>query len=434
MREPDRVPGREFAVVAAATVVNLGLGILYAWSVWKSYLQADAAHPAGTPLAPPNDAWAALSGPDSTLAYSVCGLTFALCTIPGGRLQDRFGPRAGAVLGGLFLAAGCVVAGLAHGFTGLVVGFGLLGGIGVGLGYSAATPAAVSWFGPHRRGAVAGVVVGGYGAAAAYIAPLARGLIRAEGLSGSFLLLGGLLGAVVVAAGLVLRKAPPGYRPPGPRTPAGTGPAGGIGTSADRTAGQMLQTWQYYAVFALLFCSSQAGLLVIARAVPLLNQTAGKTYPVLAEHAWLLASFAAVMNAAGRVGTGFLSDAVGRVNAYTLNGLLSAGCLVALPAVVADGNVPGLFVVVGVALWQFGGGLSLAPALTADLFGAKNLGTNYGLVFLGWGFAFLYPLLADGIGQQTGDPRAAYFLSAGILLLAVAGSRFLRPPGPVAAG
>src|SRR5439155_24678982 len=124
--------------------------------------------------------------------------------IPGGILQDRLGPKIGATAGGLCLAAGCVLAGMMKSYLGLVLGFGLLGGVGMGLGYAAATPAAVKWFGPHRRGLVVGLVVGGYGAAAVYIAPLAGWLIAHHGLSGSFIGLGLLFAPAIVVAVLVV--------------------------------------------------------------------------------------------------------------------------------------------------------------------------------------------------------------------------------------
>src|SRR5260370_22252523 len=121
--------------------------------------------------------------------------------IPGGLLQDRFVPKCGAPAGGLCLAAGCIVAGLLKSYLGLLVGFGILGGIGMGFGYAAATPAAVKWFGPHQRGLIVGLVVGGYGAPAIYIAPLAEFLIDGYRLSGSFVGLGMLFAVVVLVAG-----------------------------------------------------------------------------------------------------------------------------------------------------------------------------------------------------------------------------------------
>ena len=148
----------------------------------------------------------------------------------------------------------------------------------------------------------------------------------------------------------------------------------------------------------------------------------------MAANAWLLSSFGGLVNAAGRVGTGLYSDRIGRGNAYLVNGVVSAACLLLTPWIMGAGNVPLLFVAVGVAYWQYGGGLALMPAFTADYFGAKNLGFNYGLVFLGWGVAFFVPQLAGYLKDLTGHLDYAFYLSAALLLAAVAVSRFLRRP------
>lgn len=416
------VPGRAWGVTAAGTAVNLCLGILYAWSIWKAVLLAPAGVPAGTPMTGVNDGWAYLSKLNATTAYSVCGFVFALAMIPGGRLQDRYGPRAGATFAGLCLGAGCVVAGLMQSYLGLILGFGLLGGVGMGFGYAAATPAAVRWFGPHRRGLIVGLVVGGYGGAAIYIAPLAKTLIGEHGLTGSFVALGVLFAAVIVVAAQFLKMPPPGYVPPAP--PLSDRPRPAV-TAADRTAPEMLRTWQFYALVFLFVASAQSGLLVIANAAPILTKTAAGV-PFFAEHAWLLAAFGGVVNASGRVGTGTYSDALGRANSYALNGVVAVLCLLATPTVMGWQSVPLLFLVVGVAFWQYGGTLSLMPALTADFYGSKHLGLNYGLVFLGWGIAFAVPLLAGAIEDATGSLDGAFYLSAGLLAAGVLASRFLR--------
>src|ERR1700688_4104395 len=111
MTDP-RVPARAWVVTAAGTAVNLCLGILYAWSVWKAALVPKDAALAGTPMPGLNAGWTYLSDAEGTWAYSICGFTFALFMIPGGRIQDRYGPKLGAILGGLCLAAGCILAGL----------------------------------------------------------------------------------------------------------------------------------------------------------------------------------------------------------------------------------------------------------------------------------------------------------------------------------
>lgn len=320
MDPPAKVPLKAWVVTLAGTAVNLCLGILYAWSIWKARLIADADHPAGSPMTGIDAGWTYLTDAQATWAYALCGLVFAVVMIPGGRIQDRYGPRLGATLGGLFLAGGCILTGLLKSYAGLLLGFGLMGGIGMGLGYAAATPAAVKWFGPHRRGLVVGLVVGGYGGAAIYNAPLAKALIARYGLSGSFLGLGALFAVVVIVAGRLLAMPPQGYAPPG--APAGHDPKAGQ-TLVDWRARDMLRTWQFYGLVFLFIGSAQSGLLVIANAAPMLNVTAN-TIAFFAANAWLLASFGGLVNASGRIGTGFYSDRIGRSNAYLINGVVSA--------------------------------------------------------------------------------------------------------------
>jgi OFA family oxalate/formate antiporter-like MFS transporter len=412
-------------VTLAGIAVNLCLGILYAWSVWKADLIGNAEHPPGAAMTGLNEGWTYLSDAQGTWAYAICGFVFALCMIPGGLVQDRFGPKVGATAGGLCLAGGCILAGLLKSYTGLILGFGLLGGIGMGLGYAAATPAAVKWFGPHRRGLVVGLVVGGYGGAAIYISPLARYLIATYGLSGSFIGLGLLFAVVVIVAGQLLSWPPAGYVPPSPPSPP-THRAARM-TQVDWPARAMLRTGQFYGLVFLFIGSAQSGLLVIANAAPMLKGTA-EQIAFLAANAWLLSSYGGLINALGRVGTGVYSDRIGRGNAYLLNGSVSALCLFLTPAAMHSGNPALLFLVVGVAYWQYGGSLSLLPALTADYFGSKNLGLNYGLVFIGWGIAFFVPQLAGYLKDLTGSLDYAFYLSGLLLVLAVLVSRILRRP------
>ena len=228
-------------------------------------------------------------------------------------------------------------------YAGLLLGFGVLGGIGMGLGYAAATPAAVKWFGPHRRGLVVGLVVGGYGGAAIYIAPLAKYLIANHGLSGSFLGLGALFAVVVIVAGGCSPCRRRGTSPRGFRR----APPGRIQADAGRLAGpEMLRTWQFYGLVFLFIGSAQSGLLVIANATPMLNQTAS-ALAFFAANAWLLASFGGLVNATGRIGTGLYSDRIGRANAYLINGVVSAACLFLMPTIMASGSVLLLFLAVG---------------------------------------------------------------------------------------
>jgi OFA family oxalate/formate antiporter-like MFS transporter len=420
--QENKVPAKAWIVTFAGTAVNLCLGILYAWSVWaKALINVKEA---GKPMTGLNEGWTFLTNAEAATPFSLCVIIFALFMIAGGRIQDKFGPKVGATLGGLCLAAGCIIAGLMKSYNGLIIGFGVLGGIGMGIGYAAPTPAALKWFGPHKRGLVAGLVVGGYGGAALYIAPLAQKLIDNYGISGSFIGLGIFFAVVVVIAGQLLAWPPAGYVPPGVAT---TSAAAKRQTAHDWSAGEMSRTWQFYALVVLFIGSTQSGLMIIANAAGILA-SAAKGVPFLAANAWILVSFGGAVNALGRVGTGMYSDKIGRANAYTVNCIISALCLFAMPSIIASKNVVLLFVAIGIAYWQYGGGLSLLPAFTADFYGAKNLGFNYGLVFLGWGLGFFMARLAGTIKDVTGSLDYAFYLSAAVLIIAVILVRVTQRP------
>jgi MFS transporter, OFA family, oxalate/formate antiporter len=417
-----KVPGKAWVVVFAGTAVNLCLGILYAWSVWsKALIDVDKAGQVMTGI---NAGWTYLTNAQAATPFSLAVMIFALFMIPGGRIHDRFGPKVGAILGGLSLAAGCVVAGMMKSYTGLIIGFGVLGGIGMGIGYAAPTPAALKWFGPQKRGLIAGLVVGGYGGAAIYISPLGKWLIDNFGISGSFIGLGIFFAVVIIIAAQFLSWPPKAYVPPGASQSSKKIAAT---TGRDWSAGDMMKTWQFYALVVLFIGSTQSGLMIIANATGILN-SAATGIPFFAANAWILASYGGLVNASGRVVTGLYSDKIGRNNAYTLNCAISALCLAAMPSVIASKNILLLFIVVGVAYWQYGGGLSLLPSYTADFYGAKNLGVNYGLVFLGWGLGFFMARLAGTIKDITGSLDLAFYISAGILVVAVGLCRLTRKP------
>jgi len=420
-----KAPGRAWQVVFAGTAINLCLGILYAWSVWAKYLKVPTKEGklmlelAGTPI-PNQGGWNYLTAAETATPFSLCVLIFAVFMIIGGRVQDKLGPKVGAISGGLFLALGCIIAGLTRSYTGLVVGFGILGGIGMGIGYAAPTPAALKWFGPHQRGLIAGLVVSGYGGAALYISPLAEYLIRNYGLTGSFVILGIFFAAVTIVAGLMLGWPEPGYVPPAP--PAVGGAAAKAATTIDWAPGEAIKTWQFYALVWLFIATTQSGLLIIANAAPMGIKALGSA------NAWILASFGGLVNAAGRIGTGKYSDAIGRDNAYTVNCLAAAACLFVMPQILASGSLFLLLLAVGIAYWQYGGGLSLMPSYTADFFGPKNLGMNYGLVFIGWGLGFFMARLGGTIEDLTGSLTWAFYLSAIVLILGVIVSRMAKRP------
>jgi OFA family oxalate/formate antiporter-like MFS transporter len=421
-QQNQSVPTQAWVTVFAGMAINLCLGILYAWSIWKSALvNVDKA---GQTMEGMNAGWVYLNNAQAATPFSLCVIIFALLMIPGGRIQDKISPKFGAILGGLTLAVGCIVAGLMKSYTGIVIGFGVLGGIGMGIGYAAPTPAALKWFGPHKRGLIAGIVVGGYGGAALYIGALGSYLIKSYGITGSFVGLGVFFAAVVVIAGSMLKTPPEGYKPP---TLSGGNVATANSTITNWEASDVLKTWQFYALVVMFILTTQSGLLIIANANGLLMKTA-KGMDFFVANGWLLVSFGGLVNACGRVGTGFYSDKIGRLNAYCLNCGVSALCLFSLPFIINSQNLLLLFLAVGIAYWQYGGGLALMPSFTSDFFGPKNLGMNYGLVFIGWGLGFFMARLGGTIQDITGSLNYAFYISGALLVAGVVLAQMTRRP------
>ena len=246
--------------------------------------------------------------------------------------------------------------------------------------------------------------------------PLCGLVHKSHGISNSFYIMGIVFSIVVIIAGRLLILPPEDMCRPllrrEPKAPRSPMCFSGLDTS------EMLKTWQYIVLAIMAAGGAQAGLLVIVNATPMLFKTAFNL-AFFAANAWMLASFGGIMNLSGRVGTGFYSDKIGRKNAFILNGLLCAACLFLMPYIMKSGNVLLLFLTVGIAYWQFGGNLALMPAITADYFGQKNLGFNYGLVFALGGVCFFMPEIGALIKDTTGSLDYAFYISGIVLLVGI---------------
>jgi len=415
----DKLPGRAWVTIFAGTTINLCLGCLYAWSVWLKYLtdkEYMLAH-----------GWAhALTAEQASNPKSLCILIFALLMIPGGKIQDKYGPTVAATIGAIAMGIGMVIAGTAKSYAGILWGFGLLGGIAMGVAYAAPVPATGKWVGPHQRGLTLGLTVAGYGGAAFYVAPLIKYIIVNYSLSASFVVLGIAYLIVIFFCGLLLKWPEPGYEPPKPpkewvEKQAKTSTS----TIQDWSAGEMVKTWQFYALVALFCLNTQAGLLIIGHAAKFIK-------PLLAS-GYILVSAGGLLNALGRVGTGKYSDIIGRDRAYMLNAAAAAVCMFALPTILASKNLALAFLACMIAYWVYGGGLALLPSYTADFYGTKNLGFNYGLVFIGWGLGAFMPKLAGHIKDVTGKYDEAFYIAGGLLIVAIFLALITKRPRKAAA-
>jgi MFS family permease len=385
---------RGWIVVLAGTGLNLALGILYAWSVFSKQL-VETVDKGGF-------GW---TKTQATLPYTLAIAAFAIMMVPAGRLQDKVGPRLIASAGGVLTGLGLVVASFATptAVWPAVVGFGLLAGAGFGLGYSSANPAAVKWFPPEKKGLITGIVVGGFGIAPVYIAPLSKYLLGEYGIRGAFRILGIAFLVVATACAQLIRN---------PEKPvASLKPAAAGAKSNDATWREMLKSPMFYMLWVQYVFAATAGLMIIGHMAKIVAvQSAGAI-----KVGFVFVALLAIFNASGRIIAGVISDKIGRVITLGIVCIMQASAMFFFPSF---NTIGGFIVGSAIVGFSYGSCLSIFPAATADNWGTKNMGLNYGILFTGWGVGgVLGPLLAGKIADSTGSYVGAYNI-AGLLVMA----------------
>jgi OFA family oxalate/formate antiporter-like MFS transporter len=292
--------------------------------------------------------------------------------------------------------------------------FGVGAGLGIGLGYSATTPPAIKWFPPARKGVITGIVVSGVGLAAVYISPLTQWLLGKTTISMTFVWLG--VGTLVLVPLLAQFLRNP------PEQPVAT--ASATQTPSAHRAGldwrEMLRTGQFYQLWTMMVLSASAGLMIITQVAMIAKEQASWKW------GFVPIAILAIFNTFGRLLSGVLSDKIGRTRTMMLAFLLQAANMLAFnyyttPELVVFGSAfTGLC---------YGTIFTLMPAATADFYGVRNLGVNYGLVFTAFGVAGVVgPLLGAGINDHFKSYFYAYQISAGMLVLGALLATLTKPP------
>lgn len=375
-------------ITGAALGINLLLGLLYAWSVFKKALVAEWG-------------WDDVT---ASLPFTVSAATFAFIMIFAGRAQDKFGPRVIALLGGIMFGTGLIASGLTQNPVIMVITFGVIGGIGIGLGYSATTPCALKWFHPSKKGVISGIVVSGVGLAPVYIAPVTAYLIGKYGIQQTFFIFGIFALATIVLFSLILKNPPSDYVPEAPSVVKKMSNS----STNNLTWAEILKTKQFYLLWLIYLLSATAGLMLIAHMASIAATQAAW------QAGFILVVILSAFNALGRIVIGFLSDKIGRNAALVTVFLIQAVNMFVFSSYT---SIPLLIIGASVAGLAYGSLFSLMPSITADFFGVKNLGVNYGLVFSGWGIAAVIgPILGGMVVVKTGAYTLSY-ISAGVLLL-----------------
>lgn len=375
--------------VVGALLMNLSLGSLYAWSIFVAPLEKEFG-------------W---NRAQTSWIFTVAIFVFGTSFVVAGRLQDKMGPRNISIIGGIALGLAFVLASRTDSLTWSILTLGVVLGLGNGFGYATPIPVLSKWF-PDKRGLAVGLAVAGYGAGSAIIGLVGPKMLLAFGWRGTFLYLGIAYFVATMIAAVLLVNPPAGWKPAGWTAPTASKVAA---TTYDYTPGEMVRTKQFPLMWIAYCLGAAAGLMTISQLVPF-----AKSVGLPATAATLTLLIAAFGNASGRILSGAMSDKFGRLQTLRLMIIISA---IAMPII---GNVKSLglvYLMIIVVYYCFGTLLSVFPSTTADFFGTKNLGVNYGWVFTAYAVAGIVGPMIGGYMFKTYNNYTVAFYTAGVLAL-----------------
>jgi OFA family oxalate/formate antiporter-like MFS transporter len=410
-------------IASAAILMQVCLGIIYAWSVFRGPLEQHYGWSKSVSVAP----------------YRWSILFFTLAMIVAGFWQDRKGPKLVGSVGGILLGAGCLLAAfIGNTPEGLNISYGVVAGLGVGFAYVTPIATCVKWF-PDKRGFVVGLAVMGFGLGSLIFAPLLEALLGkdpaqyATTIPRTFLILAALFFVLVTGCAQFYRVPPAGWRPDGWKPQAA---AAASAANQDFRPGEMIRTWQFWVLWLVYFLGSSIGLTAIGESAPLVRELAGAA---AAMSGGVALGVMSLFNGVGRMFWGAASDKAGkRAVILTMFSVSLLVCSLLLPGTRDFWRVLAGICAVG---FSYGGYLALMPSLCALYFGSKQIGANYGILFTAWGAAgFVVPRYMSSMLESkkaAGDIAGGYNeMFYGLAILAVLGivvTIALRPPRPLPA-
>lgn len=358
------------------------------------------------------------SAADASSPYAIATIAFSVCLLVAGILQDRMGPRNILILGTTLTGLGMIASGFASSVLMLNLTFGVMTGAGIGFGYACLSPSAMKWFHPSKKGMVNGLIAAGFGLAAIYLAPLTSALITHLGIQTSFMILGAGVLVIAVPLACTINNPPAGYVPAEPKLKAGQ-EAKVVAKVANLSWKAMLKTPQFYALWLMYALAASVGLMIIGNITNIASVQANL------PNAVYLASILAIFNSGGRVAAGILSDKIGGVRTLLLAFLLQGGNMVLFATFDSEFTL-----IIGTAIAAVGYGTLLAvfPSITAEFYGLKNYGTNYGVLYTSWGIGGAIGAAVVGYSMTHGGGyNLAYTISAAMMAVCILLALITKP-------
>ncbi|MFD1019933.1 L-lactate MFS transporter [Thalassobacillus hwangdonensis] len=383
-------------IALCAVGIHLSIGSVYAWSNFTNPLSEEFG-------------W---SSSQVQFTFSLAILFLGLSAAFLGWFVEKYGPRVAGITAAIFFGIGVFGSGFAIQLESLWLlyfFYGVLGGIGLGVGYIAPVSTLVKWF-PDRRGLATGMAIMGFGFAAAIASPVMDFLIGSVGLAMTFYALGIAYFSVMILSSLYIAKPPKDWKPDGYEEKEKKQEKKDL---ANMRAKESLKTKRFYYLWVMLFINVTCGIAVISAAKPLAEESVG----ISPGNAALLVGVMGIFNGAGRIAWASASDYIGRANTYMIFFLLQIALFVLLPWTTA---APLFIIFLAIIYTCYGGGFSTVPAFIGDLFGTKELGAIHGYILTAWAAAGLVgPQFAAFMKDTTGSYETSLIFFAGLFVLAL---------------
>ena len=384
----DQTQRNRWVILFAAIITNLCIGAVYAWSVFQKPLMAMYKW---TPS-------------EASLTFTLSLAMMPIAMIIAGKIQDQKGPKMVVIVGGLLYGTGIFCASFSQSLFQLYLSYGVLGGLGVGAVYACAVANSVKWF-PDKKGLASGLIAAGLGLGAVVFAPISSTLILKHGVMPTFKILGVVYLVAILIAAQFLHKPPDGYQPKGWSPPVSTS---GATSGINKSWREMLSDPMFYVLWIVYTMGAISGLMIIGFAAPIGQEV----IKLSTSTAALAVSILALSNTFGRIFWGFISDKLGRYMALIGIFIVSAAMMFLLTQI--STFLPFVLVIALVGLC-FGGLLGIFPAITGDMFGLKNLGMNYGIMFSAFAVAAIIgPRLAAYFKEISGEYTQAFLIASAI--------------------
>lgn len=393
-------------IAAAAVGIHLSIGSVYAWSVFTKPLMTQFN-------------WGLQ---EVSFTFSIAIMFLGLSAAFLGHYVERHGPRKAGTLASLFFGVGVAGSGLAVQLESiylLYLFYGVLGGIGLGVGYITPVSTLVKWF-PDRRGLATGLAIMGFGFASLISSPIMARLIDSVGIAATFYILGAIYFVVMYSSAQYLEPPAQGWLPKGYKEKLDSGKKKPLADLSQLTANEAVKTIRFYWLWIMLFINITCGIAIISVASPMAQEIAGMSPMAAATMVGLMGLF----NGLGRIGWASLSDYIGRPNTYTLFFVIQVVAFFLLPSV----TQALLFqLVVYLILTCYGGGFASIPAYIGDLFGTKQLGAIHGYILTAWAAAGLVgPIFATWVREITQSYTETLYIFAGMFVVALVVSLLIR--------